>query len=233
MSSNIEGLASWTGVSTIGIDLFASETGAFDRATVNASVKPPLELGGTWSLRVHNSFSLPMSSSDGAFTVSDLASLSTASPEGRAWENHTAVHQMVQDLMSLIFFRPCPAQLKTVRPTTSTGTSQPEWFDALEATFARGDTGRSPLDREKHHPLFGYADVDPQRLATLINGWHLWSRPIWIASTSLWGKHTSELMWLLQVGVAIEALGYSLWRESGRARHPKTPEFHTLEARCR
>jgi hypothetical protein len=147
---------------------------------------------------------------------------------------------MVQDLMCLVYGKPCTSTLTQVkREDDQPYLNTPDdgrrlWREVYEPTFGRtsGNFGDSPddaLDRYKDQPLFYLDDVDSDKLAGWMDEWDQWSRPTWIAVTTMFQRGTTVEAQLLQLGVALESLGYALWRR----RNPdlcgsRAPSFPSL-----
>lgn len=223
MSSEIDGLSSWSGMSTV------TQTTDFKTwVNLRAEHQESIQVGGKADVAIESSFTFNPSPKGNVFGITDLAILRTRSDTLWSWQDHGAVHHMVQDLMCLVFGRPCLSRVTAVKreddqPYSSEGDTRRLWREVYEPTFGRSVEGVEPLDRAKARPLFYLKDVDSDALTSWIDQWELWSRPTWIAVTTMFQRGTTVESKLLQIGVALEALGYALWQESGPPATASTP----------
>lgn len=229
MTSEIDGLASWTELSTV------TQTLERDPVAVvlRAENKPEIPLGGSLNATVESSFSFNPSPKGNVFGITDVALLRTRSDDLLSYREHAAVHHMVQDLMCLVYGRPCFSRVASVKREDDQPYAAPDdprrtWREVYEPSFGRSVDGAEPLDRGKAHPLFRLAEVDAAKLTDWIDHWDLWSRPTWIAVTTMFQRGTTVESKLLQIGVALEALGYALWQESGPTSSAPTPKYPEL-----
>lgn len=206
------------------------------RSWVNlrAENQEPIPLGGGAEATVESSFTYNPSPKGNVFGITDLALLRTRTGDLRPWQEHAAVHHMVQDLMCLVFGEPCLARIVSVKreddqPYATADDDRRLWREVYEPTFGRSATWVEPLNRAKAIPLFRLGDVDRSALEEWIDNWDLWSGPTWIAVTTMFQRNTTIESRLLQVGVALEALGYALWTAAGGSgRTPQYPEMLEL-----
>lgn len=229
MTSEIDGLATWSGMSTI------TQTLERDPVAVvlRAENKPEIPIGGSLNATIESSFSFNPSPKGNVFGITDLALLRTRSDEMLAYREHAAVHHMMQDLMCLVFGRPCLSRVVSIKREDDQPFGEPEddrrtWREVYEPSFGRSVDGVEPLDRGKARPLFRLADVDAVSLRDWIDNWELWARPTWIAVTTMFQRGTTVESKLLQIGVALEALGYALWKETIPAFGTATPKYPEL-----
>lgn len=227
MKSEIDGLAKWSGMSTVSHKVRAEPFAI----VLQAESQETVELGGGANAAIVCAFSYNPSPKGNVFGITDVARLRTSSAELWPWQQHAAVHHMFQDLMCLVYGRPCLSQVASVKREDD----QPDlpddgrrvWREVYEPTFGRSVEGAEPLDRAKDEPLFYLRDVDRAALTKWIEEWDLWSRPTWIAVTTMFQRGTTVEANLLQVGVALEALGYAMWKETQPAASAKRPQGKT------
>ncbi len=227
MSSEIDGLSSWSGMSTV-----TQTTDTKTWVNLRAEHQESIQIGGKADVAIESSFMWNPSPKGNVFGITDLAILRTRSNTLWSWQDHGAVHHMFQDLMCLVFGRPCLSRVTSVKreddqPHSSEGDTRGLWREVYEPTFGRSVEGVEPLDRAKARPLFYLKDVDSDALTSWIDQWKRWSRPTWIAVTTMFQRGTTVESKLLQIGVALEALGYALWKESGPPATP-TPSYPAL-----
>lgn len=229
MASEIDGLSNWSGMSTV-----TQTTDFRSWVSLRAENQEPILLGGDAEATVESSFTYNPSPNGNVFGITDLSIIRTRTDDLRPWQEHAAVHHMVQDLMCLVFGKPCLARIATVKreddqPYAAEDDDRRLWREVYEPTFGRAATWVEPLDRAKEIPLFRLGDVDRSDLDRWIENWDLWSRPTWIAVTTMFQRGTTIESRLLQVGVALEALGHALWTATGgTGRTPQYPELLEL-----
>lgn len=224
MESEIDGLAKWSGMSTVTHEVRTEPFAVVLRAENQETV----ELGGGANAAIVSAFSYNPSPRGNVFCITDVARLQTSSVELWPWQQHAAVHHMFQDLMCLVYGRPCLSQVTSAKREDDQpyilDDGRSLWREVYEPTFGRSVEGIEPLDRAKDEPLFYLRDVDRVALTKWIDEWDLWSRPTWIAVTTMFQRGTTVEARLLQVGVALEALGYALWKEAPQTGSAKGPQ---------
>lgn len=227
MTTEIDGLAKWAGLTSVRQFVERDPIAV----VLRAQNQPVIELGGDADATVESSFRYDPGPRGNTFNITDLALLRTRSTELWPWEEHAAVHHMFQDLMCLVYGRPCLSRIASVKreddQPDSTDDRRRRWREVYEPNFGRSTVGVDALDRTTDEPLFYLRHVDRAALTKWINEWQLWSRPTWIAVTTMFQHGTTVEAELLQVGVALEALGYALW-QSGPRTGTRTPHFAHL-----
>jgi hypothetical protein len=230
MQTEVDGLARWAKMTTVETRLRTKEGDGVTGLDLSARNMAPHVLGGTFDLRLVTSFWHQPRPTDGVFTISDRLTVQTRTRRTREWEHHAAQHRMIQDLMCLAYAFPCSAVLKSAmrhddQPFDVRKDKRRFWHEAFEPAFGRGDGSyKLPGDRK---PLFFLDETDPARVEAWLTSYELWSRPTWIAVTTLFQVNSTVEAQLLQIGVALEALGYAIWRQT----HPsakKTPNYPDL-----
>lgn len=235
MTSEVDGLASWAGMSTV------TQTYEWDEATgtsvvvLRAENQPPIHFGGDGAATIESSFSYDPRPKGNVFGITDRAILRTRSISTSPWQDHAAVHHMFQDLMCLVFGQARLSRIKSIKreddqPNVKPGDHRRQWREVYEPNFGRSMEGTTPLDRREAEPLFRLVDCDRAAVTAWIDGWHLWSRPTWIAVTTMFQKGTPVESRLLQIGVSLEALGFALWTEEEPGGE-RTPTFIELVER--
>ncbi|WP_270452016.1 hypothetical protein [Kocuria marina] len=238
MCTELDGLAQWCGLSTVTTSLsWSKETPGVKSVTIEAANKPSIEVGGAFGISIGTSFTHNPSPKGNVYSLIDIVNVRTHTGQLRPWGEHAAVHRMMQDLMCLVYGKPCQLTLKSIKREDDQYGPVPDgddrrwWREAYEPNLGRGLTDLKPLDRYKDEPLFTLADVDPDALRSWLDGFQLWSRPTWIAVSSMFQMGTAVEVFLLQIGVALEALGHSIWMEetsSDPSKRGKTPSYPAL-----
>lgn len=224
MRSVVDGLAFWTGQSAVQETSIPPE-GGFGRAGRNLRVQDKASLhlvDGEPHAQVDTSYSTALRVAGQTRTIGDAAHFTTRSCGDMSWREHTSFHVFMQDLMCLVYGRPVSMTLQAVvrdddQPShiDVTGTAR-VWRDAFEPSHGRGSASLRELDpRSRDRPLFHYSDIDPTRLGSLLRHREVWRRPLSILTSTWYQEGSTVEAHLVQVGVALEALGYALWKEDG------------------
>lgn len=232
MASSIVGLSTWAGVS--GIEQRVSHGGEEPAYTLEARLIEPTTLGGPFNLCLCNGFSYdPMN--QGIFRgVRNMVTIQTLDNYHAPWIDHAAVHRLVQDLICMAFGEAREMRLSQVvrhddQPTFMDSDQPLLWRDAYDPFHGRLATG--PGSSSGTSLLFRFEDVDRASLTKFFSESSRWGRAISIASAVLFVPDCPPQMRLTQIGVALESLGYAIWRNSNDSgRTPPMP--HLLELVC-
>lgn len=230
MKTEVQGLARWAKMTAVETRLQFAKDGGVDELTLAAKNLPSHELGGSFALKLMTSYSHQPHPKDGVYTITGRLTVETRTHSRRPWSTHVSQHRMIQDLMCLAYSYPCASVMKAAMRHDDQQFQTPNdprrwWPEVFEPTFGRGERSEEPLgDRE---PLFYLDETDPFRVTAWLNGFETWSRPTWIAVTTLFQRNSTVEAQLLQVGVALEALGYAIWCNMD-TRSNKTPSYREL-----
>ncbi len=230
LRTEVEGLARWAKKTTVETRLHFKDREGVTGLELSAKNLPDHVLGGAFDLRLTTSYSHQPRPKNGVFTITDRLTVETRTRSRRSWDHHSAQHRMIQDLMCLAYAFPCAAVMKSAmrhddQPIDIRNDKRRWWPEAFEPTFGRGDGSHDLLDNRE--PLFYLDETAPARVSAWLTGFQQWSRPTWIAVTTLFQKNSTVESQLLQIGVALEALGYAIWRQTNRASR-KTPSYPEL-----
>lgn len=229
MRSEIEGLARWAKMHPVTGSIEFEEGRKSPRVLITAENLDSLKLGGRLGLTLDTSFHHNPTPTGGVYSVSEALFVSTQSIELFTWEDHAAAHHMIQDLMCLAYGHPCRVQLRAVMRDDDqpygTGDERRWWPNVYAPDFGRG----APPEYlpEERQPLFYLDEADGDRVAKWLDEFESWSRPTWIAVTTLFQQGSTVEAQLLQVGIALEALGYAIWR-AVNPTGKRTPTFEGL-----
>lgn len=231
MQSSLVGLARWSGLHAVRaqVEFPDSAAGKDLSVTYTAQNQPSIEIGGSLGLSLKTSFTTNPQAKDGVWSIFDDPILQTVSDDLRPWAEHVREHRMMQDLLCLSFGRTLRATIEAVYRADDQyegiDPSKRLWHEAYQPEFAR--TGNisadGPLD-----PLFTLAEIDVQRLSDWLGQSERWHRPLWIAVSTMFQLHATTESITVQIGVALEALGYALWKATETDEDAKTPSFPCL-----
>lgn len=227
MCTEIEGLAKWAGVAAVRQEIEFTDNG-FHAVTLRGENQPSVNIGGDLNLTLETAVGIRQRAS-GTHTLVDHLRVRTTSASLKPWVSHAASHRMIQDLMCTAYGRVCAMRIVSVmrdddQPVKPTDARR-YWSDVYQPDFGRPIADDSPLP-EDAEPLFSFADTDRRAVAKWIDDFGLWSRPTWIAVTTLFQRGSTVEAQLLQIGVALESLGFAIWKRSGGAGvTPNYPEL--------
>lgn len=231
MSSSIEGMAQWAQMSAVTTSIETTNKGV--RAVIlRGENLDSVDLGGRLKLSLETSFTHQPRPIDEVFTIEDRLTVRSHSDELISWSEHQVAHGMLQDLMCLVYGKPCRARLNTVMREDDQQLEPTDhrrfWQGVYMPSFGRGSGVHHALESEAH-PLFTLDDANADAITTWLNEFMSWARPTWIAVTTLFQRDTTVEARLLQIGVALESLGYALWqRQENRAEDARTPSYPRL-----
>ncbi|MFE4463752.1 HEPN domain-containing protein [Oerskovia sp. NPDC056781] len=229
MSSIVDGLARWARRTPVTQEI-TFDGGRVDGLTIRARNLEAICLGGPLGLELTTSYTHSPQPEGGVYAISTALEVRTRSLEAIDWGAHTSTHRMIQDLMCLVYGKPCLARLDAVMREDDQEIEPKDerrfWRDAYEPTFGRSARGTEGIS-DKDLPLFYLDDTDPDKLASWLTGQSLWSRPTWIGVTPLFHTDLPVESRLLQVAVALEALGAAIAKS--RSEKPPTTFEGLLE----
>lgn len=214
MASEIDGLGTWAKMSAVRSELRLQEK-RIAGVSIHAENLEAVDLGGPLALTLETSYRHSPTPKGGVYSISDALRVRTKSSDLVPWKEHAAAHHMIQDLMCLVYGKAIGARLVSVMREDDQELEPTDdrrfWIDAYEPTFGRGNDKVVPLADEAT-PLFFLDETNPTKVAAWLQEFALWSRPTWIAVTTLFQRDSTVEAQLLQMGVALEALGNALWR---------------------
>lgn len=222
MTSEVDGLAKWAKRVPVKTELMFDEARKrIDQVSVVAKNLESLPLGGPLDLRLETSYRHNPTPTGGVFTISASLLVRTRSSDLVDWETHQQTHRMLQDLMCLIYGRPCASRLVSVMREDDQELppidERRSWCDAYQPSFGRA-VGRDFELADQDEPLFYFDEADAGRVSVWLSEYSYWSRPTWIAMTALLDRALPVESRLLQVAVALEALGYAIAKRANPSK---------------
>lgn len=219
MSSYLEGFVRWSGVQVFELSFELQKGKGSSSATLKASCGDAIDLGSEFSASASPEAQIPFYSGgyQGEFTYRDSTKLRTYTSELRTWEEHQRIHRMFQDLMCLVYNYPCSIELDSVvreddQPESALNTGKKLWVDAFAPRFGRQRYFNPKKDLSKTNPLFLLEDANINLIAEWIDNYEKWSRPTWIAVETIFQPYLAAESRMIQIAVALEALGYATWK---------------------
>ncbi len=215
LKTEVEGLAQWVGRTGVTTSLEYGDTNNFKGLNLRAENVETRSLGGAFNLALDTSIKYSPPQSGGEHHIEEALFISTRTTELQGLRHHARVHRMVQDLMCLVYGQALRARaLAVMRDDDQPSMIDPlgsarEWKNLYEPHFGRYVDVPTDIESRKR-PMFTLADTEQGRVVEWMTDWDRWSRPTSIAVTTLFQRGTTVEADLLQVAVALEALGYEI-----------------------
>lgn len=227
MTSEIEGLAKWSRLSPVTQQLLmAEERTRLRGVSITAENIDCVLMGGPLNLELTTSYHYQPSPPDGRYTIDTSLLVRTRSDALVAWPEHRHAHQMMQDLMSLVYGKPCLAELVSVMREDDQESKPTDerrfWREAYEPSFGRQSSSAEALDFNVT-PLFYFDEADAEKIHSWLSEVDTWGRPTWIGVTALFHDDLPAESRLVQVAVALEALGYAIAKHRSPEEEPPWP----------
>lgn len=225
MTSEVDGLAKWVGRSPVEAKLrFSEESNSIEGVEIAARNMEAIPLGGPLNLELITSYSHKPVPDNGVYSIATSLRVRTRSPQSENWQTHQQTHRMIPDLLSLVYGKPCDADLISVMSEDDQDQMRTDgripWREAYEPDFGRpGGSGKRLSDKDE--PLFYLADTAEAQVSAWLSDYSYWSRPTWIAVSAIHYSNIPVESQLLQVAVALEALGYAIAKKAEPGREPK------------
>ena len=219
VSSTLEGFSRWAEVTAIEQSLILSSDGTKPpTACLKAQAKDSVDIGTRFNVSATTGFTAPkLDPYQLEYVYRNLTALRTETPELVAWNEHMQVHRTMQGLLCLVYNYPCELSLSD----TYRKDDQPEletveeevylWHEVHYKNFSRTRHVEPRKDFSKANPLFLLSDTADGAVATWLDEFEKWSRPTWIAVETIFHPYLAAESRLIQIGVALEALGYAIW----------------------
>lgn len=218
MTSEIDGFANWAKMVPVTTQLMLGKEGkCLEGLSVVAKNLDSLPLGGPLDLRLETSYRHNPLPKNGVYTIPTALLVRTQSTELESWQTHQQTHRMMQDLMCLVYGKPCGSRLVSVmreddqvQPPTD---ERRIWREAYQPSFGRATDPDCQLT-DDDNPLFFLDEANADLVGEWLSEYSYWSRPTWIAMSALFHHTVPVESRLLQVAVALEALGFAIARKA-------------------
>lgn len=230
MKTIIDGLYQWSGVEYPVVSIDCSDVSG---QAVEIRVKniPSIELQGPMGSKLSTSIIPLLRRFTGWIGLDYRVHFQTSSAELRPWDDHARFHGMMQDMMCLVYGKPCAVKIVNVSNDIKSSVKGAEverrWAEVHEPEFGYVSRHVERMNPARDHPLFKYDDMDPKLFSDFMRAWDSWSKPLRIATTTLFQAGATVEAELIQIAVALESLGFEIQRRRG-VNHAKNPEFEAL-----
>lgn len=235
--SEINGLPRWMDPGVfrhkVNVDNDGRITGAeFEVKSVPAETFPSVD-----GLTLAPHFRVSHQWSDGIHTIRETTQVETTYPDPKSWSEHIRVHRAIQDLVCLAFWRRCDLTVMSARrdddPTVTMDNADHgvEWRDARVLNAGRGVMPHPAVRLNDRLPLFFFNEIGVAGVEKWFREYDDLGQAMWVLSASLFRSGGTVEVQLLQVGTALEALGYELAvRANQIARGGKDRTFTMVKA---
>lgn len=238
MRTELAGLSKWMQPKVFEYQRESDSQGRLKSVSFHVKDVQPTQIEGVPNLRLAPHFSVSHDFANGVHSMSETMQIETLFSTPRPWKEHVRIHRTLQDLIALCFWYPCELAVKTVTrnedqllPVDDTGYVQ-VWNHARMPTAGRGrrTTTLDPLPSDLF-PLFTFHDIGTQGLSRWYQQYDKLGQAMWVLAASLYHKGATVEVQLLQVGTALEALGYEIAARTGRVKEGKRDfSFTYIEA---
>ena len=220
VSSTLEGFPGWAEVTAIEQSLILSNDRMEPPAVcLKAQAKDSVNIGTLFNVSVTTGFTAPkLDPYQLEYVYRNRTALRTETPELVTWNEHMQVHRMVQDLLCLVYNYPCELSLsdayrKDDQQELDTASEEIYlWHEVHYENFGRTRHVEPCKDFSKVKPLFLLSDTADGAVATWLDEFEKWSRPTWIAVETIFQPYLAAESRMIQIAVALEALGYATWK---------------------
>lgn len=219
ISSTLEGFPGWAKVTAIEQSILLSDDGT-ESPTVclKAQAKDSVDIGTRFNVSATTGFTAPkLDPYQLEYVYRNRTALRTETSELVTWNEHMQVHRMMQDLLCLVYNYPCELSLsdayrKDDQPELDTVSKEVYlWHEVHYKNFGRIRHIEPRKDFSKAKSLFLLSDTTENAVATWLDEFEKWSRSTWIAVETIFQPYLAAESRLIQIGVALEALGYAIW----------------------
>ena len=228
LRTEISGLQSWLGVSSISEShAWPTKTGPH-ALTVTAKAPDEIKLGGTARLRLLPGWT--QTRAEGAITIGNVVHCESRSASEVSLTEAEQPHLAIRDLLVISQWRAETCQMKYALrdddplTTLDNKTHGEQWRTVVSA---RSEAAPQPISRREH--LIEFAEVGVQGVKKWLRTRETFARALDPVISTRYLDSVSPMTLLAQTGPGVEALGYLLMRRDGVAK--KTADNATLKSR--
>lgn len=216
LRSEIDGLAYWLGYSALRSTVTVRRGGSSGEMTTTAAAVDDMALGRALNLRA-----VARATSSGQqtpeVTYRSQVFLQTFAKAPSEWSDHLALHFGLRNLLRIAAWKPLNFQSHLAASTNETfdlgGVEQQPWYQVRTAATSMSEATWTVSDRF----LFNYSDIDRVGVGRWLRLTRQYSRGIdpLVRLLDLEGATVDAHM--MQLGIAMEAIGYQALIDSGQA----------------
>lgn len=223
LRSEIVGLPSWLTPNVFSAEYELNEKSRLERVTFTAQRQQSIHISSASGLSVAPYFEFSHDSANGTHHIRETVQVESLLPIALEWSFHVRLHRALQDLVSLAFWHPCnlisdaALRFDDGMVTLDGQFHGSDWRDAKLADFGRRMVNQLlPMLPKDRQPLFYFNDIGSEGVSKWFEEYEALSQAMWVLSASLFRQGGTVEVQLLQIGTALEALGYELACRSGR-----------------
>lgn len=229
--SEIRGLPRWMRPKVFSSVYSQDEYSLISGVTFEVERAPSVTVSSVPTLRLAPHFSTSHRWSEGIHTMRETMQVETVFEAPGAWRDHVQIHRTMQDLVSLAFWQPCALTVVSACNDEDSGDSllldsppgSNRWREAMMPSAGRRVSLGQSVDLGDSIPLFDYDDIGADGISKWFDEYSQLGQTMWVLAASLFRSGGIVEVQLLQVGTALEALGYELAaREQLLVRGSKT-----------
>lgn len=230
LASEIEGLAEWAKMwpTTTRVE-YGDEQNRPTAVSIRAENLPIKQLSGDLQPQLETSYHHKPKGYEEVASISGALVYKTHSENPIAWQEHENSHQMMADLMTLAYGKPCRFTIDSVwrkdDEMVRDGKTVQQWRDAF-APAERRDGSLIELAPPTTSPLFHLEEVESNKLASWLSSKSPWRRALNIAVSTYFSDNLTSEMKYINVAIALESLGFTIGREL-RIPKNKLKKFNT------
>ena len=223
LRSELDGLPAWIRPGVFAMEVHPNEEGRVEGVTYTVESKPSISVPGYSELALHPHFNTTHEWSNGLHSMRETMQIGTQFVDPQDWTVHHKLHRAIQDLVSIAYWFPCNAvAVQALREDDAEkdmggGSHGRAWRSVVVPDFGRR-TVRTPIRvlPSNDRPLFDFTDIGADGLGKWLAEYDQLGQAMWVLASSLFRAGGTVEVQLLQVGTALEALGYEIAIRSGR-----------------
>ncbi|MGV0739917.1 hypothetical protein ABQF35_26780 [Mycobacterium syngnathidarum] len=235
LRSEIAGFATWvTQKSVVDKTMYSNDDDLITTVAFSAKAGDPKEVGTEDGLRFVPYFDATSerNSSGGRHEIVEKMFVETrVAGDPIPLDDHLKTHRNIQELLVIAYGKPCGQRLswvstaddQKIHPVSRKAVGD-HWRGVISTWCGRGDAD-APMQLAWKHTLFDYPDIGAAGVKRWVEESEEWTRVI--GPLVLWhfDSGNSVEIELLQIGIAIEALGHKIAVRQGRIQPNRSLHF--------
>lgn len=231
--SEVMGLAAWTGLPAVtaakrGFD----EKGLIKSASFSAESSPKVVIDAGIQLSLFPHFRTNSLLSNGVHTITEKVFIQTYTAELSDWNHHLRAHQLVQDLMTVVYWSPCALAVEAVSrddaPILDPIEKYPlgqQWNTSRTVWRGRGNARTPKAIPERHKVLFTFDDIGAKGVKRWIEEGDRWKEIVGPLISSRYQPDATIEVVVFQIAIAMESLGHLIAVRNGEIESTGSLQF--------
>lgn len=232
LRSEIAGLPAWTGLSSVNSKRTTNDSGLIRGVTVEAESKESIQIGTEHGLSLYPHFTFNESRENGQHILTEKVFVQTLVDEPIPWEEHAYVHQAMQDLLTVAYWKPCGMKVSAasnkkypLMKISSGEVLTDKWRPVTSVRGGRGKRDTEMMLPTRTHALFSLDDLGVGNLQRWIDKPEEWTRVVGPLVASKYQRGSTVETQLIQTAISIEALGYLVALRENKVQRGKNLSF--------